>query len=412
MQTLFLKRHEDRRIRAGHLWVFSNEVDVKRSPLSEFTPGEAAELRDFGGRVLGTVYVNPSSLIAARLVSRRGGERLDAAFFRRRLADALELRRSLFDAPFYRLCHGEGDFLPGLVLDRYGDVFCAQLTTAGMDCRREALLEALEGLCRPGGVLLRNDTPARTLEGLPLHVETIGMVPEEAEVVENGVSFLVPLAEGQKTGWFYDQRPNRRAAAQLVAGSRRQAPEDFSVLDAFCYVGGFGVSAAMAGAASVTFLDASQSALGFAERNAGRNAPGCRCTSLAGDGPEILKQLVEEERRFDMVCLDPPAFIKRRKDMEAGLAAYRRINDLGLRLVKDGGILVTCSCSHHLATGDMRRLLAGQIAKRGLHARILYQGGQGADHPVHPSMPETAYLKTFTLRITEGTTEPIRVQSC
>ena len=407
MRTLFLKKHEDRRIRAGHLWVFSNEVDVRRSPLTEFAPGEAAELRDAEGRALGAVYVNPASLIAARVVSRRPDEALDTDLIRRRLADALALRERLFAAPFYRLCHGEGDFLPGLVVDRYDDILCVQLTAAGMDARRDDVLEVLRELCRPAGVLLRNDTPASTLEGLALGVEAVGPVPDEIEVLENGARYLVPLAEGQKTGWFYDQRLNRRHAARLAAG------KDVRVLDAFCYAGGFGVAAARAGAASVTFLDASAAALAFAARNLERNAPGCAGETVPGDALETLKRLADEGRRFDLVCLDPPAFIKRRKDAAQGLAAYRRVNDLGLRLVEDGGMIVTCSCSHHLAVDDLRRLIASQAAKRGCNVRLLRQGGQGPDHPIHPAMPETAYLKTFTLQVSrEGRSTSARVSPC
>lgn len=407
MRTLFLKKHEDRRIRAGHLWVFSNEVDVRRSPLTDFTPGEAAGLRDAEGRALGTAYVNPASLIAARVVSRRPDEALDADLLRRRLADALALRERLFDAPFYRLCHGEGDFLPGLVADRYGDILCVQLTTAGMDARRDDLLEILRELCRPSAVLFRNDAPARALEGLALGVEAVGPVPDEIAVCENGARCFVPLAEGQKTGWFYDQRLNRRHAAGLVTG------KECRVLDAFCYAGGFGVAAARAGAASVTFLDASSQALSFAARNLRSNAPDCEYETVPGDALETLKRLADEGRRFDLVCLDPPAFIKRRKDAAQGLAAYRRVNDLGLRLVADGGMMITCSCSHHLAADDLRRLIASQAAKRGCAVRLLRQGGQGPDHPVHPAMPETAYLKTFTLQVSrEDRSLSPRVSPC
>ncbi len=276
-----------------------------------------------------------------------------------------------------------------------------------MDARRDDVLEVLRELCRPAGVLLRNDTPARTLEGLALGVEAVGPVPDEIEVLENGARYLVPLAEGQKTGWFYDQRLNRRHAARLAAG------KDVRVLDAFCYAGGFGVAAARAGAASVTFLDASAAALAFAARNLERNAPDCAGETVPGDALETLKRLADEGRRFDLVCLDPPAFIKRRKDAAQGLAAYRRVNDLGLRLVEDGGMIVTCSCSHHLAVDDLRRLIASQAAKRGCNVRLLRQGGQGPDHPIHPAMPETAYLKTFTLQVSrEGRSTSARVSPC
>lgn len=392
MQQLFLKKHEDRRLRAGHLWIFSNEVDVKRSPLTAFAPGEAAQVCDAGGRPLGTAYVNPASLIAARIVSRRADEPLDAGLIRKRLARALKLRETLFDVPFYRLCHGEGDWLPGLVLDRYGDIFSAQITTAGMEAQKDALLDVLGELFRPKAVLLRNDVGVRAMENLPLAVENgMGLAPEEIEVLESGASFAVSLSEGQKTGWFYDQRPNRVEAAKYAEGQ--------SVLDAFCYAGGFGVMAARHGATSVTFLDASKAALGMAARNLAANAPACGGETLPGDALETLAALRDEGRRFGVVCLDPPAFIKRKKDAEQGLNAYRRVNDLGLQLVEDGGILTSCSCSHHLEAEALRRLIAQCAAKRGLNTQLLYQGFQGPDHPVHPSMPETAYLKVFILRV-------------
>lgn len=392
MQQLFLKKHEDRRLRAGHLWIFSNEVDVKRSPLTDFAPGEAAQVCDAGGRALGTAYVNPASLITARIVSRKAGETLDAALLRKRLSRALALRETLFDAPFYRLCHGEGDWLPGLVLDRYGDVFSAQITTAGMEAHKEALLDVLSEMFKPEAVLFRNDVSVRTMENLPLSVESgMGRLPEAVEVRESGATFTVSLAEGQKTGWFYDQRPNRVEAARYAGGK--------SVLDAFCYAGGFGVMAARGGAQSVSFLDASKPALDMAARNLTANAPACGCETLPGDALDTLAALRDEGRRFGVVCLDPPAFIKRKKDAEQGLNAYRRVNDLGLQLVEDGGILTSCSCSHHLEAEALRRLIAQCAAKRGLNTQLLHQGFQGPDHPVHPSMPETAYLKVFILRV-------------
>lgn len=391
MQQLFLKKHEERRLRAGHLWIFSNEVDVKRSPLTSFAPGENAIVCDAGGRKLGTAYVNPASLIAARIISRHPDEALNADLLRKRLLWAMEFRDHLFNVPFYRLCHGEGDWLPGLVIDRYGDVFSVQITTAGMEQHKEELLEILAGFGAKG-VLFRNDVSVRSMENLPLEVEEgMGNIPEEIGVQENGATFLVSLKNGQKTGWFYDQRANRAEAARYAAGR--------SVLDAFCYVGAFGVMAGKHGATDVTFLDASKQALDLAARNLTSNAAQTGTDILAGDALETLAALRDEGRRFGLVCLDPPAFIKRKKDAEQGLAAYRRVNDLGLQLVEDGGILFSCSCSHHLEADTLRRLLAQCAARRGLHTQLLYQGFQGPDHPVHPAMPETAYLKVFGLRV-------------
>lgn len=393
MDTLYLKRGEDRRLRAGHLWVFSNEVDGKRSPLTAFAPGQAVNVADAGGRLLGTAYVNPASLIAARLVSPRPDAPLDADLLRHRLTDALALRQRLFERPFYRLCHGEGDMVPGLVADRHGDHVVVQITTAGMDVLTPALLGILTDLLHPASLLLDNDTPSRDLEGLTRSVaQPLGPVPEETDIEENGLTYAIPLAHGQKTGWFYDQRLNRAALIPFAAGA--------SVLDVCCYAGGFGALAARHGAQSVTFLDASASALGFARRNAERAAPRpLAVDALQGDALAVLADLRREGRRFDVVCLDPPAFIKRRKDARQGLEAYRRLNELGLDLVEPGGVLLTCSCSHHLEADTLRGLAAKAAARRRMHIRLLHQGFQGPDHPIHPSMPETAYLKTFLFRL-------------
>lgn len=393
MDTLYLKRGEDRRLRAGHLWVFSNEVDVRRSPLTAFTPGQAVHVADAGDRVLGTAYVNPASLIAARLVSPRPDTPLDADLLRQRLTDALALRQRMFDRPFYRLCHGEGDQLPGLVVDRHGDHVVAQITTAGMDRLTPALIDILTGLLHPASLLLDNDTPSRSLEGLARSTaEPLGPAPDETDIEENGLAYAIPLAHGQKTGWFYDQRLNRAALIPFVG--------EASVLDAFCYAGGFGALAARHGAKSVTFLDASAPALAFARRNAEHAAPRVVAVdAIQGDALAVLADLRREGRQFDVVCLDPPAFIKRRKDAKQGLEAYRRLNELGFDLVKPGGALMTCSCSHHLEADTLRGLAAKAAARRRLHVRLLHQGFQGPDHPIHPSMPETAYLKTFLFRL-------------
>lgn len=390
MKQLCLKRREERRLRAGHLWVFSNEVDSARTPLTLFTPGEAVEVLRDNGQVLGSAYVNPASLICARLVSHRPRTPLDADLLRVRLQQALELRERRFSAPFYRLCHGEGDMLPGLVVDRYGDVLALQIGTAGMDRVRDDVLSVLEDLLHPRAVLLRNDIAARDLEGLPRENSCpVGIAPEELDIPENGVHFTVPFAHGQKTGWFFDQRANHAAAARFARGQ--------AVLDVFCYCGGFGVTAAVAGARSVTFLDASATALDYAGRNLAANAA-CPGETLHGDALQQLAELRRQGRRFGLICLDPPAFIKRRKDAEQGLEAYRRVNGLALDLLEPGGVLVSCSCSHHLDAAVLRRIIGREATRRHLQSQMLFAGAQDSDHPVHTAMPETAYLKSFGLR--------------
>lgn len=401
MKNLILRRGEDRRIRAGHLWVFSNEVDVAKSPLKDFEAGECVRVTDSGGRPLGTAYINPASLICARMLSRKPDIELNAEYLRTRIGHALKLRDSLIGEPYYRLIFGEGDYLPGLVVDRFGDVAAAQITTAGMEAHRDEIASILGEMLGLTSLLWRNDTASRDLEGLPRYVEAaFGTPPDDVELVESGARFVAPLAGGQKTGWFYDQRDNRIAAARLattsVTNADAQGPR---VLDAFCYVGSFGVMAAKSGASAVTFLDASQVALDYAVRNAALNAPDCAVDTVQGDALETLRTLRDQGRKFDTVCIDPPAFIKRRKDAKAGLAAYQKVNELALDLVEDGGILVSCSCSQHLERSALRRVMAHAASRRKAELQLLFQGHQGPDHPVHPAMLETDYLKCFIARV-------------
>lgn len=391
MQTLWLNKGEERRLRAGHLWVFGNEVDGAKSPLAAFAPGEAVNVRDARGGFIGSAFVNPHSLICARLYSRDRDRELDADLLRQRLRAALALRERLFDRPFYRLCHGEGDLLPGLIIDRFGDHLTLQAGTAGMDVRREDILACLDELLHPASLLLDNDLSVRALEGLPRENVLIGPVPQRLELPENGCTFAAPLLDGQKTGWFYDQRANRREAARHADGA--------DVLDIFCYAGGFGVTAAANGARSVTFIDASPQAVELAAANAARNVPRLAGAdaihALCGDAFERLRELHEAGKRFGLICLDPPAFIKRRKDAAQGLAAYRSINALALQLLAPGGVIASCSCSHHLPADELRHCLSQAAARQRIALRLLHCGGQGPDHPVHAAMPETAYLKCF-----------------
>ncbi len=394
LPPLRLKKNEDRRLRAGHLWVFSNEVDVERTPLTAFEPGEPVEIQDAGGRALGSGYVNPRSLIAARLVSRDPSQPLDGALLAPRLGQALALRERLFAAPFYRLVYGEGDGLPGLVVDRFGEILVAQFTTAGIERVREEVVAALEQVVRPAALLLRNDTPARALEGIEAYVETaLGTVPERVEITENGARFEVPLVSGQKTGWFYDHRTNRARMQRYVRDRR--------VLDVFSYIGGWGVQAAVAGAAEVLCVDSSAPALADVHRNAALNGVAERVQTLQGDAFEALRQLQGEARRFDVVILDPPAFIKRKKDVKQGEEAYRRLNRLAMEMLADDGILISASCSFHMSRDMLRGALLR--ASRGLRRelQLLEEGHQGPDHPVHPAIPETDYLKAFFGRVVQ-----------
>ncbi len=386
MQPLQLRRGEERRIRAGHLWVFSNEVDTRARPLTDCAPGEEVAVTDSRGAFLGSACVNPHSLICARIYARERRP-LDADLLRERLRDALDLRRSLYQEPFYRLCFGEGDFLPGLTVDRYGDHAAVQVTTLAMERRRDLVRGLLDELISPASLLWDDTAGSRVLEGLAAGERVMeGDVPDDLAVRENGCEFAAPAREGQKTGWFYDQRDSRRMAAAWCAGR--------DVLDAFCYAGGFGVTAASRGARSVTYLDASARALDYARRNHAANAA-CPCDAVCGDAFDALRDLHAQGRSFDVVSIDPPAFIKRRKDYREGLNAYRRLHHLALQLVRPGGLLVTSSCSQHLSLDDLRACAAQACAKQRVHPRLLALGRQGADHPVHGAMPETAYLKTL-----------------
>ena len=391
LPPLRLRRNEDRRLRAGHLWVFSNEVDVAATPLTAFAPGDLAEVQDVRGAPLGTAYVNPRSLIAARLVSRQRHRALDRDLLRRRLRRALALRELLFDRPFYRLAYGEGDALPGLVVDRFGDVLVVQASTAGMERVLDEVVDVLRELVSPTGILLRNDTSSRALEGLESYVRTAhGEVPDALPVEENGVRFQAPAA-GQKTGWFYDHRMNRGRLAAYARGRR--------VLDLFSYVGGWGIQAAAAGAEGVLCVDASAPALEWVERNAALNQVGDRVAVQRADAFDALARLAAEGERFGVVVLDPPAFIKRRKDARAGEEAYRRANEMAIELLEPDGILVSASCSYHLPREGLLGAMLRASRRHGRELQVVEEGHQGPDHPVHPAIPETAYLKCFIARV-------------
>ena len=391
MSVLQLKKNEDRRLRLGHPWIYSNEVDTSVTPLTGFAPGEQVQVLAHGGKVLGLAYVNPHSLIAARMFNREEHP-LDRSLLIHRLNIALSLRERLFPTPHYRVVHGEADGLPGLVVDRYGDVLVAQITTAGMEAVREALVEALVKVFKPTGVLLRNDSSSRELEGLARGVElAYGEVAEQVELVENGARFMVRPWDGQKTGWFYDQADNRARLPRYVQGKR--------VLDLFSYMGGWGVQALRHGASEAVCVDASALALQQCRINADLNGVGEGLQTLEGDVFEVLKNLREQRERFDVVICDPPAFIKRRKDAAAGLEAYRRVNQMAMQVMARDGILVSCSCSHHLPREKLPELMWAAARHVDRTMQILEFGHQSADHPVHPAIAETDYLKAVVARV-------------
>ena len=394
--VLKLKRGEDRRLRAGHLWIFSNEVDTAATPLTQFEPGATVQVHSDRDQFLGFAYVNPRTLIAARIVGRDAAYPLDASLLVHRLRVALALRERLYREPFYRLVYGESDGLPGLVLDRYGDVMVAQSGTAGIDRLRGEVESAVAKVVGAVTLVWKNDSSARELEGL---TKVVGVhandewtaAPTELTVREQGLEFVAPLAEGQKTGWFYDQAANRqRLHRYLTPGAR--------VLDVCSYVGAWAITAMKAGAGSAACVDSSASALGFVEKNARAN--GVRVETVRDDAFDALKALQEQGARYDVVILDPPAFAKRKKDAPQAQAAYRKLNQLAMPLIERDGLLVSCSCSFHMGADELVAAIQGAARHSSRFVQILEQGGQSPDHPVHPAIPETRYLKSFFCRVT------------
>lgn len=385
---IYLKKNEDKRLRQGHLWVFSNEIDTKRSPLEQFAPGDLVQVLTEEGKSLGTAYINPNTLICARLLSRKPNLKLGGNFFKDRLVNALLLRDKLYSKPFYRLVYGESDGLPGLVIDRFGSVLSVQITTVGMELRKDFLIAALQEILIPSAIVFKNDNSQRRLEGLDTESDNVyGELPDPLIIEENGAKFFVDILGGQKTGWFYDHRASRGQLASFANGQR--------VLDLFSYTGAWSIPAALGGAAEVTCVDASESALALASENAGLNEVKDKMRFVRSDVFEFLKEARQQDQLYDIIVLDPPALIKRKKDFKQGYEAYRRLNQLSLQVLAKNGVLVSASCSHHLSVENLHELLRSSGRHIDRHLTFFSCGGQGADHPIDPAIPETAYLKTF-----------------
>ncbi len=392
LASVYLKKGQERRINQGHLWVYSNEIDTQKTSLKNFTAGEQVVILSSQGKPLGVAYINPHSLICARIISRKTSVLLDRSLFVHRIKIALSLRERLFAKPFYRLIFGESDLLPGVVVDRFNDTLVVQISTAGMEQQRQSLIEALEKVLKPSVILLRNDVKMRQLEGLELYSEVVlGNLSGLTEIEENETRFQVDLEKGQKTGWFYDHRMNR-ARVQTYAKDKR-------VLDLFSYVGGWGLEAAAAGASEVFCVDASEQALDWLDSSAEMN-DFKHITSIQGNVFDVLKHLRNEREKFDIVIVDPPAFIKRKKDFKEGLNAYRRVNQMAMQLCTRDALLVTASCSHHMPAETLVQQIQGAARHVDRFVQILEQGHQSPDHPIHPALPETAYIKSFISRVT------------
>ncbi len=380
MKTLRLKPKEARRVLRGHPWVFSNEL---REIPAGTEPGELIDLVDSAGGFVGRGYVNPRTLIAVRLLTRKQ-EPIDAVFFRDRIARAHALRIALCCGDSYRAVYGEGDGLAGLIVDKYGGTLVVQVLTAGIDRLLDVVIAALQEEYAPSAIVLRNDSGAREFEGLPRETRVVhGILAGPVTIEESGITYRVDLLAGQKTGFFFDQRENRLALAGLVRGTR--------TLDCFCYVGAWALTAAKHGAAEVTGIDASEQAVRLASENAAQN--GLAARFLTGDVFESLRTYERDRERFGCVILDPPAFVKSRQKVREGIKGYKEINLRALRILDPGGLLVTCSCSHHVDRDLFREMLidAAHAARR--QVRLLEFRSQARDHPVLLAARETEYLK-------------------
>jgi 23S rRNA (cytosine1962-C5)-methyltransferase len=380
-----------RRAEGGHPWIYSNEVEMDAAARA-IAPGSLVTVKRADSRPLGVAMFNPHTLLAGRLLDRDAARPIGRRFVMRRLERALQLRERLYRAPFYRLVHAEADGLPGLVVDRFGPVLVVQENAAGMELLEPVIVEALSALLSPDAIVLRNDSPARGLEGLTQEVRVAaGAVDGPVTVEEDGAIFLADVLAGQKTGWFFDQRDNRAFVAGLAAGAR--------VLDLYCYSGGFAVAAARAGAASVAGIDRSEAALALAGEAAARNDVAALCDFRRAEVFAEAAALASAGERFDIVIADPPAFARSKRDVPAALRGYRKLARLAMQLTAPGGFVFLASCSHNVAAADFAEAARRGLADAGRTGRILREAGAGADHPIHPALPESAYLKSLVLSL-------------
>jgi 23S rRNA (cytosine1962-C5)-methyltransferase len=373
-----------RRARQGSPWIFSNEIRMDEAAKA-IAPGSVVNVRGEDGREFGTGYFNPKSLIAVRLLAGACDTVVDAEFFAARITRAAGLRDALYRKPFYRLVHAEGDGLPGLVIDRFDDTLTVQIGTAGMEKQITAITMALDAVLKPKTVILRADAPSRALEGLDSYVKAAKGAGARIAVEENGARYIADLESGQKTGWYYDQRENRAFIAALSKGK--------SVLDGYSYTGGFGILAAKTGAKEVVCLDSSAPALAIAEESARAN--GVTIKAVKADVFEELERLKAAGETFDIVLADPPPFVKSKKDLEPGAKAYRKLARLAADVTAPGGMVMIASCSHNIPPERFAAECAQGLERTGRRAALIRQAGAGPDHPVHPLLPESAYLKAL-----------------
>lgn len=386
---LKLNPGRERRIQAGHLWIFSNEIDNAATPLKSFQAGHIVQVVSARDQALGLATLNPQCLLCARILTRDVKENIDVDFFVKRIKSALALRERFYSQPFYRLIYSEGDYLSGLIVDRYDQTLVVQMNTAGMQAQNENIIEALKRVLNPARIILRNDSSYRLVEGLPQENSIVFGDNQAIFIEENGTQFLAPALDGQKTAWFYDHRANRAELMKWVQGKR--------VLDVYSYLGGWGLEAAKHGAKEVFCIDRSKIALEFLEKNAELNK--LKVKTTLGDAFKILQDLADAQEKFDIVIVDPPAFIKSKKDINQGIKGYEKLNRLAMTLISPGGLFVSASCSLHLSREDLLTVLQTAAQQNQRSAQVVYQGGQAYDHPVHPAILETSYLKAFFVRL-------------
>jgi 23S rRNA (cytosine1962-C5)-methyltransferase len=379
------------RLKSGSPWVYSNEVIMDRAAKA-LPPGSLVDIVSEQGQEFGTACFSPHSLIAARVLSRQPGKAIDTDFFRERIERARRLRDRLIPQKNYRLLHAESDGCPGLVVDRFGDVLVAQSGTAGMDELAPLWIEALRLECDPQAIVVKNNSASRAHENLPEDIRiTFGELPEECIVEEGGIRHAVDVMAGQKTGWYFDQRDNRAFLAMLSKGS--------TLLDAFSYTGALALAALQSGATSATLMDSSQSALDTAARTARKHGLEDRAEFRKCDVLIELEELGPTIERFDVVSCDPPPFVRSRKELESGARGYRKLARLAAPLVNPGGFLCLASCSHGIDAERFQLECTHGIARAGRSSRLIRASGAAPDHPVHPMLPETAYLKSLVYQL-------------
>ncbi|MBI5215563.1 MAG: class I SAM-dependent rRNA methyltransferase [Ignavibacteriae bacterium] len=387
-KLITLKKNEHHRIAAGHLWAFSNEIEkIEGEPLI----GEVVEVKNSSNEFLGIGFYNPHSLIAVRLLSRQQ-EEINSEFFRKRIESAFQLRKKIYpEETSYRVVHGEADFLPGLIVDKYNDFLSVQTFSAGMDQRLPMICDVLESLLQPKGIVERNEAVIRTYEGLAQRAGVLRGAVEPTIISEYGIQFSVDLLQGQKTAFFLDQRENRKAFRRYVRES--------SVLDCFCNAGGFALHAASAGAKEVVGVDISSDVIEHAKANAKLNQLESTTQFIVADAFNYLNAMIEQKKTFDVINLDPPSFAKSKKTVNKAIKGYRQLHSLAYELLSPGGILATASCSHHVYEDKYLEIIQSTAKKAGRQISLLEWHGASPDHPVLPSLPETKYLKFGIFRV-------------